>query len=431
MEMHAVEGKLSQYYNHFEDYIFDSCEATDTRLMGVVALRVTWHAKDNPRAFYYQIIHLDYSEYGIDDYFEFDCTPNATTYIENREAMKFHWQSMTSVMGGKTVNISASNMMGLIDAALPYADESRYREYDDEENVQFRRDAIVRLELMKEALADSEIIIRPLSSNDIISAVVPHKLTAAETINYFLMRMVDLDFEAASYLSTIPEDKLRDCDITAPGMQTLMRNTIRISKDETDIPSDGKSHPYRCSMTTLGAMSYYYITLVIYLDGDYRQRDAKVSEVSVGSVEKLSRYEAAVQLSRHEYITVFDCRDRLLNNFDGDKFPFLSGVNPQQVANGWLYTVYNKDNSHVNSSDYRLSDDIYGCALLSIDGEFILMSNKMANINFMDNSTILSLYSPFMKLVGRYELDTPIFQNLCNSYGVMFRQLIEQPEYGD
>ena len=70
-ELKLVDGRLSEYYNHFEEYRFLSCLATDTRLLGVVALKVTWRGKDNPRAHYYQVIHLDYSEYGIDEYLEF------------------------------------------------------------------------------------------------------------------------------------------------------------------------------------------------------------------------------------------------------------------------------------------------------------------------------------------------------------------------
>lgn len=45
-KLRVVEGKLSSKYNHFKDYRFDSCIATDTRLMGVVAMKVSWTAKD-------------------------------------------------------------------------------------------------------------------------------------------------------------------------------------------------------------------------------------------------------------------------------------------------------------------------------------------------------------------------------------------------
>ncbi|MCQ2567301.1 MAG: hypothetical protein MJ127_02735 [Mogibacterium sp.] len=426
MQLQAVEGKLSEHYNHFKEYHFVSCEVTDTRLMGVLAMRITWRGRNNTRALYYQVLHLDYSEYGIDDYFEFDCTPNATTYQENSEAQKYHWHAFVSVMGGKIVRLSAPVMLALIDKALPYAADNFRREYDNEENAAFRHNAIIRLDLMKEALVEEGITASDSSGQELIKAVSPHKLTTCETINYFLMRLVDLDFEAAAYLSTIPEDVLRESELTLPGIQTLMRNKIKPLDRSV---KDGTS--YKCTMTTLGAYNYYHSSLVVELDGDFRSRDCRVTSLSVGSCERMNKIEAAYQITQHEYITVFDCRDRLLDHFDGSKLTYLCDVEPIQVPNGWLFTIYNKDNSHVNSADYRLSDDVFGYALLSIDGEFIIMSNKISNIEYMDDATVISLYAPFMSLTGRYELDTPIFHNLCSSYGVMFRELIEGPEYGD
>jgi len=382
-----------------------------------------------PLAKYYQVLHLDYSEYGIDDYFEFDCTPNATTYQENKDCMNSQWLVFTSVMGGKIVRLDATAMMSLIDEAIPIAESTQYREFDNEENVQFRRDALVRIRLMKEALETEKILNDDYTYEQIMAMVIPKRLTACETINYFLMRLVDRDFKAAVYLSTIPEDELRENVLASPGIQTLMRNKINKSSVEEDVPSDGKSSPYRCKAMTLAERGYYYSCFVIYLDGDYTARDSKVTEISVGSMDKMSEYEAALQHSQREYITVFDCRDRILDGFDGDKISVLERVVPHQVPNGWLWTVYNKDNSHVNKSDYRISDDVYGYALLSIDGEFVLMSNKLMNIANMEEATMISMYRPFMRLDGRYTLETPIYHTLCNTYGIMFRALIDQPEY--
>ena len=84
MGFSIVEGRLSERYNHFAEYDFMSCQATETRLMGVVALKVTWRGKDRPRARYYQIIHLDYSEYGVDEYLEFECIPGTDTYKQRQ-----------------------------------------------------------------------------------------------------------------------------------------------------------------------------------------------------------------------------------------------------------------------------------------------------------------------------------------------------------
>lgn len=421
----VVDGKLSENYNHFLEYDLESCLATNTRLMGVVAMHITWSSKDNPKDKLHQIIHLDYSEYGVDDYFEFECTRGTSNYKENHDEAIMRWDNFVRVMGGDVIKITPEIMLGLIDSAIPLADNALPREYDTEENAEFRTHALLRFGLMKEALA-SRGITALSSEQEVISQTSLRSLTTTETINYFVMRLIDLDFSAASYLSTIPVDELKENFLTKQGIQTLIRNKIRRSDDPSDIAEDG-THPYRLKMTTLGQAGYYYCTLVVYLDKNYKERDAKVTDIRVGSINKLSEYEAAVQLRVTEYITIFDCRDRILNGFDGNRIEFLNGVEPQQVPNGWLWTVYNRDNSHVNKADYWLNDDVYGYALLTIDGEFVLMSNKIRNISYMDECTMISMYAPFMELDGRYQLEDPIFHTFCNTYGVMFRQLIDYP----
>ena len=426
--MQVIEGRLSKYYNIFEEYEFGLCEATETRLMGVVAMRVMWTGKENPRNKLYQIIHLDYSEYGVDDYFEFECVPGAEDFSENKVAARYHWDSFVNVMGGRVVTIPCNIMMAFIDQAVPLAEDGRAREYDNEENAEFRRDTLIRFSLMRETLDARGALGSVPNPAELIGELAPAKLATCETINYFIMRLVDHDYTAARYLSTMSEAEMMDCELTHPGIQTLVRNNIKTSKDTDDVPSDGESFPYRCKATTLAENGYYYTSYVIYLNGDYRKKNAKITQISIGSMTKLSDYEAALQLQTTEYITVFDCRDRILSGFDGSQFEFLAKAEPQQVRNGWLYTAYNQNNDHVNSNSYWLNDDVYGYALLTIDGEFIMMSNKIGNINYMDQCAITSLYSPFMRLDGRYQLNEPVFHTICETYGVMFRDLIDHPD---
>ena len=426
--MFVVEGKLSENYNLFEDYNFGICEATDTRLMGVVALRVMWTGKENPRGKLYQVMHLDFSEYGVDDYFEFECVPGAEDFKDQKTGMRYHWEKFLNVMGGQVVTIPCEAMVALIDSALPLAEDNRVREYDDDENMKFRRWARKRFKMMRESLEGRGALATIPAEQETIAMLSPRKLATCETINYFVMRIVDHDYEAAKFLSTMSDDELRECPLAEPGIQTLVRNRIKPSKDEGDVPADGTSTAYRCQATTLATNGYYYSTYVIYLNGDYRTKNAKVTQLSFGTMAKLSDYEAALQLKTTEYITVFDCQDRILRDFNCDAFEFLVGAYPTQVNNGWLYTAYNKNNSHVNSANYWMNDDVYGYAILTIDGEFILMSNKLGNINFMDQCAITSLYSPFMRLDGRYQLNEPVFQTLCSLNGVMFRDLIDHIE---
>ena len=426
MGLSLVEGRLSDRYNHFAEYEFESCQATDTRLMGVVAMKIAWRGRDKARARYFQVIHLDYSEYGIDEYLEFECIPGTDTYKDNKEDMNYYWQHFTGVMGGKVVSIPAETMMKLIEMALPLASEGIDREYDDDENREFRAYAVMRLGFMKKELERHGYSAEGCGPEAAMRAVTPQKLATCETINYFIMRLVDRDFDAAAMLSYIDRSELEKSELAEAGIQTLVRSRIKKSDQEKDVPADGKSFPYRCRITTLGRDGYYHATFVIYLSGDYRSKDPFVTQLDIGSVVRLSEYESAIQVARREYITVFECPDNILNGFDGRNIAPLISADQSIVPNGWLYTIYNKDNSHVNKSDYRLGDDVYGYALLSIGGEFVLMSNEMTRISMLDNATAMSLYAPYLKLSGRFMIETPIFHTLCHTHGAYFADLIEQ-----
>ena len=424
-ELKLIYGKQSPRYDHFKEFDFESCRAVCTRLMGVVALKVAWRSKADRRERMYQVMHLDYSEYGIDEYREFICTPGSDDFAEKKEEMSALWNHFASVMGGDIESIDEACMLRLIEDALPLAAENVSREYDSEENREFRAYAKMRLALMQDALNCRGITSADCSTKDAIETTSPLKLSTYETINYFIMRLVDSDFAAASYLSSMSIDGLRDCELTGPGVQTLVRCDIEKSDRRTDVPADRFSFPFRCRLTTLARDAYYHYTLVIWLNGNHRARNPLVTDIRVGSVIKLSDYEAAIQVGRPEFLTVFDCKDDMLTGFDPKYIgPFINSTQTA-VPNGWLYTAYKGDNSHVDTSSYRLNDDVYGFALLSIAGELILMSNELRYISMLDDATIFSMYSPFISTKGRYRLDTPVFQTLCAAPGVMFDEMVE------
>ena len=316
-------------------------------------------------------------------------------------------------------------MLRLIQDALPLASENISREYDSEENKEFRNYARLRLGFMEDALNCDGITSADCSTKDAIEMTAPLRLSAYETINYFIMRLVDSDFDAAAYLSSLSIDDLSESELTSPGIQTLVRCDITRGSKAQDPPADGASFPFRCRLTTLARDGYYHFTLVIWLSGSFRAKNPVVTDIKVGSVIKLSDYEAAMQISRTEYLTVFECKDEMIRGFDSKYVGYFANSTQTPVANGWLYTAYKGNNSHVDSASYRLNDDVYGFALLSIAGELVLMSNDIRHISMLDDAVIFSMYSPFISTKGRFRLDTPVFQTLCAQPGILFEDLVE------
>jgi hypothetical protein len=429
-EFKVVDGRLSNRYDHFSEYDFDSCRATATRLMGVVAMKISWINRST-HARYYQVIHLDYSEYGIDEYREFECIPRSENYKEIRDEMSAMWNQFVRVMGGRVVGLSAPVMMRLIDMAMPLAEEGRAREYDDDENRIFRYETRLRLDMMREALISQGYEPDDAPAADVLEEVCPEHLAAYETINYFIMRLIDHDYDAAAYLSTMDREQLSKIPLAEPGLQSLMRSSIERSSARNDRPSDKSSFPYRCRITTLAQSGYYHSSFVIFLDRDYRSADPKVTELRLGTMVKISDYESALQISQPEYLTVYDVPDHILNGFDGNRIRPLVNIDPAQVPNGWLFTVYKETNAHVNRKEFRLNDDVYGYMLLSIGGEMIVMSHSIEDISMLDREIAFSMYSPYLELRGRYMIDTPIFHTICQTHAVLFDQLTMTTEDDD
>ncbi len=424
-EFKLIHGRKSIKYNIFEDYDFVDCRAVATRLMGVTALGVTWQNRADSSARLYQLIHLDYSEYGIDEYREFDCSPVQSDYSEVFEEFQNLWTHFLRVMGGDSVDISASCMMRLIESALPLAEEGIRREYDSSELREFRSYAKLRTDFMLDTLKSRGYTSTDCSEREAVAALTPKKLSACETINYFIMRLVDRDFSAASFLSSISKKELEKSDLAHAGIQTLIRCDIDISSKSIDPASDGASFPYRCKITTLARDGYYHSTFIIWLSGNFRSKNPVVTELRTGSIMKLSNFEAAMQVSATEYITTFNCAPGLINVFDLayiEPFAFSETV---PVPNGLLFAAYRKDNSHVDSRHYKLGEDVCGYALISVSDELILMSHDIEYISLLDEAVIYSAYSRFISTKGRYTLDAPVFQTLCQTEGIMFDDLIE------
>ncbi len=424
-ELKIIHGRKSIKYDHFADYEFKSCRAITSRLMGVTALRVRWIGKENPRASFYQIIHLDYSEYGVDEYREFECIPGEADHTENKREMNHLWNHFIAVMGGEVNELGAPVMMRLIADALPLAGENIVREYDSDENREFRKYALLRIGYMMEALHSSGLSESDCESDYAIAAVSPARLSAYETINYFIMRLVDHDYKAASVLTAISESELGNIALTSPGIQTLMRCNIERGNKKDHPPVDGISYPFLCRITTQARDGYYYSTFIAWLSGSVLSKDPVVTEIKVGSVLKLSEYEAAMQLARSEYITVFECRNGMPDSFDITAIGPFRDNDPEFTPNGQLFTAYKVDNSHVNNSEYRIEGDVTGHALLSLSGEIVLMSHSLRDITTIDDAFAYSIYSSFLEIKGRYRIDTSVFQTLCMAPGASFDDLVE------
>ena len=420
-ELKVVEGKLSNKYNHFNDYRFDSCIATNTRLMGVVAMKVSWTAKDGSKDKLFQLIHLDFSEYGVDDYREI--FSNAENPEGGRE-VRSEWKRISGSLGGKEVKIPFFTMVQLIDEVV--ATNEKYYEGHELFIQDFRKETLIRLDLMKEASRKllHETPAFEDKSKEGQQLICKSPLTSFELINYFLMRMLDKDFHGASFLGEVNVSEMERSRFKEIGLAELVRN--KISKATTAATPTGEATVYKCRFTALSD-TYIYGEALITLSPRSLTRTRRILEFEVTTLMHISNYEAALQLQQAEYITLYELTVPA-EAFDLDDSVFGADATMSPAPNGIVYVLYNKDNYHVDSSNYFMNHDLYGAYLLTPNDELVVMSHDIIKITNMEADIGRSMNSSKLKLRGRYKLETQVFKSFSETSGAKFSEMIYSPD---
>ncbi|MBQ6622670.1 MAG: hypothetical protein IJH75_07520 [Mogibacterium sp.] len=413
----VIEGRQSERYDHFADHEFDSCVATDTRLMGAVALKVCWRSRENRRDRFFQLIHLDFSEYGIDDYIEYFTSPDMIDYgtIFSMRELNEEWDRISGSLGGMQVTIPLSAAVSLIDQALA-ANEEHWRDHP-EDLQDYRRQVLPRIEMMR---AQAEAPADPVEA---MTLVCPKRLTAYETINYFLMRLCDRDFPAAGLLTTMSEEALRVHPLASHGLMTLSRN--RITQDRKAGLTGGAAL-YHCALVAECDRypGYRYARASLTLIPAPGKKQFLVTQCECQADQSISGFEAAMQLSQPEYITAYR-----LNvppeEFNLDSSPMASRALTVQVPNGLAFMLYNSGNGHVDTRDYYLSHDLYGAYLITTRGQLIVMSGELIKIDLMERDLAPLIVTGTMDLIGHYKFTSQVFQSFSQMQDVLFEDIIK------
>jgi hypothetical protein len=412
-KLQLVEGKQSLEYNHFKDYVWECGYATNTRLMGVVAIRTCWKAPNSDYRLY-QILHLDFSEYGIDDYMECYTDPDLKGMgnIQDLREYREEWQRVSGGLGGKNIPISLGATIRLINMVIQ-TNENYYR-YHESDIQEFRLHVVPRMQLM-EAAAKEDPSYEEVSSLEATKMVSLQSLSIAETINYFIMRMCDKDYLGAATLSTLSEEELRNNDSWHHEMMTLIHNRIRPQKN---------SNEYYCTALTEGPVQYYYARINLAIDTSAGKRKSKVTKLDCPYFEPCSEVEMAMQMKHPEYITVYQVKSDV-EKFDPYRSQLLADAMMSPAPNGVLFMIYNEDNRHVNSNDYFMNNDVYGACILTPMNELVLMSSEVMKISAMELDVTSSFLSGELTLTGRYRFDSQVFQTFTEMRHATFRDIIQ------
>jgi len=367
---------------------FVRAHVTNTRLMGVLGLRIEWWSESKP---FYQFFHLDAEEYGIDDYIGL--------YGATQEQVQMTTLQMMGGLGGDLVEVTEREARYLLSW---FAKKNRewknpLPEYEWE-----------YIFLLKEK--------DPLTSEEIknLWGKTCEKLRSPfHLINYYVMRAAAMDQEAMEYLSANKEIAYQP--VKQPS--TLLKNVIEKVESEESVSYLTES------IIDDGA---HYLMVLSEIEVAETPEGLKVLDANVKSKMQITDTEAAFGLTKKEYILIYDVLDMgmLMRQLDYKKPHAMK----HGYENGYLYTEFNFTNDHVDCPVYYLNDDIYGVYYMTVADQFIVacysaerLEELMVYFNGADFEGIITLEE-------RMDLDYSILYEFVHSEYANFYDFLEEKE---
>ncbi|MDR2131907.1 MAG: hypothetical protein LBP30_01035 [Clostridiales Family XIII bacterium] len=368
------------------DKRFSSAFATNTRLMGVFVLYIHWicgHPETDDDL--HQFFYIDAEKFGIETYRGIDGDDIDRLYETE--------QTMLGGLGGGKTDISESEAIFLVQKYADMAKAGGTGLPAGGEEFAFileRRDSLTQIE---EDILFHKLCV-PLESNE-------------HAINCFLMRYFAKDAEAVGRLTTRPLPMN-----AAPSRrgETLCKNTI-----ETYINPSGIS--YLCESLTENNNHYRLVLSEIYMNAK------RISSFCVRSCFFVSASEAAMMLSRPEYITVYDVMIEVedIRKLLARLYP---GAMQKLREGGCVYLQFKNNNEHLKESVYRLNDDIRGIFFVSDHGQFVVVAYSLPVISSIEKELRLTARAG-LRLCAKYEFKESVFYEFMQSDFLDFSDFVE------
>jgi len=366
---------------------FVSAYVTNTRLMGVVGLYIHWETETgNYVSDFHQFFYFDAEEYGFENY----------RSLSGNDALEiaFIENALMGGLGGEKVDVTRKEACCLVQS---YAEMNR-------------RLSIPFPDGKKEYcfILNSRITMSPTESRKLFIKQCAPIVSSYQAIHYFLMRCFSRDYEAAAFLSKgrFPLDIYSEIPEA-----TLCKNTIDHFDNEY-----GSS--YLCESLIEYDASYMLIVSEITVSG------TKVTSFENRSCMKVSAAEAAMMLSRPEFVTVYEIL-ATPEEFDLNIPELTSGTLLTVHENGRLFMSFNKNNDHVNGRVFRLNEDVAGLFFAADNGQMIIAAYSIKGIHAIERDLKKSSLANSLLPVAKYEFKEPVLYEFIQSDFDDFEEFID------
>lgn len=395
---------------------FVSSYVTDTRLMGVIGVYIHWYLPENKYLkHFHQFFYLDAEEFGFDSYEGILESDDGAKYYD----IKAVENKMIGGLGGQKMRISEREARSIIQS---YAEMNRKMGIplpDKTEEYEF-------------LLSPAEEL-SPEEEYALLCKECPSLSSPCQVINYFLMRCFGRDFKAAKYLTrgyvrtdifpehkaaTLLSNSIDDANDADSGSNT----DYHIIDDDRDFGTFSTRKAYLCQSLIEYDSKYYIIVTQLTLDKLKVVKYEKVSSFRVSAIE------ANMMTSRPEFITIFDPVDENIyesdqitieNNpglvFTLDSTDLVNTAMETEHEAGRVFMIFYPHNDHVNSKEYRLSNDVLGVYYILYSGQFVLCAYDKHSIDLLEKDLTSSSLGPQLVLTAKYQFKEPILYDFINS----------------
>lgn len=322
--------KIIQFkdYKSEQDFEFIKAYATNTRLMGVIGLRM--HFKECTLFF-----HLDFEEYGLDRF---------EAYLGTDELDEIT-NSFIGGLGGELIEISYQAACYYIHEAIDVGSCYNYEVPYDYFEYEYMID----------------VFDEPVGYEPICTKI----RSTEELIQYFFMRTAGRDF------------KIRDA------LFSNQKMTFEFSDDPTvllknEIEKDDDGYIVK-SYIDYEKGYKMFVTRVSVSD--------KIEVCEIKDQMLITSREAAFQLNKKEYLLVL--YNKFPKSFNDQLELNFKTILKNQYDHGALYTLFNENNDHVNNGVYYLNGDI-NVIIYVTDYHIVVSSFDEDKLNEMKEKLVTS-----------------------------------------
>lgn len=372
-------------------YNFIDGAVTDSRLMGVLGLRVHW-LLDNDRHVY-MFFYYDVEELGLDTLSIYE--------LYDDEAIELATKSCFGGLGAKMISVEEKEARYLISR---FVHKTKERKQSLPENA-----AVLDDILESEPSLEAEEI---ETLNRKMCTYLPNEFSV---VNYYLMRGFGKDEDGVKLLRAKGIDSGLFDDISLNSHATFLKNSIQIYYNK-----DGKVS--YLSESLVETENYHYI-----VTSELWVEESRVIQARKKNAFKISVEEASMLLSRGEFCTVY----RILipmEDFDVDFASYSIGTTRTGHEAGDMFMEFKPDNKHVDGPEFKLYDDIKALYFVSDYGELIVAAYSEEDIKAAETQIRNSLLRKDVKIMVKLQLARSVLYDFADSNYTNFGQFVKSLE---